>query len=66
MYADPRNIRNNRINLSLTDTERRAIEAIADLNGTQPSVLARDLVLDFLRLHAANFAQPGAQLTGSH
>lgn len=66
MYADPKNIRNNRINLSLTDTERRAIESVADLNGVQPSVLARDLVLDFLRLHAANFAQPSAKLTGSH
>jgi len=66
MYADPRHIRNNRINLSLTDTERRAIEAIADLNGTQPSVLARDLVLDFLRLHAGNCAQPATQLTGTH
>ncbi len=66
MYADPRHIRNNRINLSLTDTERRAIEAIADLNGTQPSVLARDLVLDFLRLHAGNCAQPAPQLTGTH
>jgi hypothetical protein len=66
MYADPRHIRNNRINLSLTDTERRAIEAIADLNGTQPSVLARDLVLEFLSLHAGNFAQPATQLTGTH
>lgn len=66
MYADPRNIRSHRLNLSLTDTERRAIEAIADLNGTQPSVLARDLVLDFLRLHAANCAQAAPQLTGTH
>ena len=66
MYADPRHIRNSRINLSLTDTERRAIEAIAELNGTQPSVLARDLVLDFLRLHAANCGQPAPQLTGTH
>ena len=66
MYADPRHIRNSRINLSLTETERRAIEAIAELNGTQPSVLARDLVLDFLRLHAANCGQPAQQLTGTH
>lgn len=66
MYADPRHIRNNRINLSLTDTERRAVEAIADLNGTQPSVLVRDLLLEFLSLHGVNSVQDRQQLTGTH
>ena len=66
MYADPTSIRSNRVNLSLTDKERRALDAIADLNDTQSSVLARQLVLDFLRLHAANFAEPATQLTGTH
>jgi hypothetical protein len=66
MYADPRHIRNNRINLSLTDTERRAIESIAELNGTQPAVLVRELMLEFLRSTAANCAQPAPQLTATH
>jgi hypothetical protein len=65
MYADPRHIRNNRINLSLTDTERRALDAIADLNDTQSSVLARQLVLEFLRLHGVNSVPQAGQLTGS-
>jgi hypothetical protein len=60
MYADPRHIRNNRINLSLTDTERRAIEAVAELNGTQPAVLVRDLMIDFLRSHVSDSAHTEA------
>jgi hypothetical protein len=66
MYADPKHIRNNRISMSLTDTERRAIEAIADLNGTHPAVLARDLVLDFLRSSAVNSEQQPAQMRVAH
>lgn len=65
MYADPTSIRSNRVNLSLTDKERRALDAIADLNDTQSSVLARQLVLEFLRLHGVNSAPQAAQLTGS-
>lgn len=58
MYADPRHIRSNRINLSLTDTERRAIEVIAELNGIQPAVLLRELINEFLRTGMGNSAQP--------
>ena len=65
MYADPRHIRNNRINLSLTDTERRLIDAVAEYQGTQSSVFVRDLVLDVLRSHMANCAQDQSQLTGT-
>lgn len=65
MYADPRHIRNNRINLSVTDTERRAIEAIAELNGTHPAVLARDLLIEFLRSSVCDSAQSGASMTAT-
>jgi hypothetical protein len=64
MYADPKHIRSHRINLSLTDTERRAIEAVAELNGTHPAVLVRDLMVEFLR-SAANCAQPASTLTAT-
>jgi hypothetical protein len=66
MYADPRHIRNNRINLSLTDTERRAIEAIAELNGTQPAVLVRDLMIEFLRSSGVDSAHADPQLRATH
>jgi hypothetical protein len=66
MYADPRHIRNNRINLSLTDTERRAIEAIAELNNTQPAVLVRDLMIEFLRSSVSNSAHTEPQMRATH
>ncbi len=66
MYADPRHIRNNRINLSLTDTERRAIEAIAELNGTQPAVLVRDLMIEFLRSSVGDSAHTDQQMRATH
>jgi hypothetical protein len=66
MHADPRHIRNNRINLSLTDTERRAIEAIAELNGTQPAVLVRDLMIEFLRSSVGNSAHAEPQMRATH
>jgi hypothetical protein len=60
MYADPKHIRNNRVNISITDTERRALEAIAELNGVQPSVFVRELMMGFLRGHVINSdSQPG-------
>lgn len=55
MYADPKNIRKKRINLSLTDTESRLIEALAEINGTQPSVFIREFVLEAF----AKFEQVG-------
>jgi hypothetical protein len=66
MYADPRHIRNNRINLSLTDTERRAIEAITELNGTQPAVLVRDLMIEFLRSSVGDSAHTDQQMRATH
>lgn len=66
MYADPKHIRSHRINLSLTDAERRAIEAVAELNGTHPAVLVRDLMVEFLRSAAANSAQSLPPLTATH
>lgn len=66
MYADPRHIRNNRVNLSLSDAERRALEAVADLNGTQPAVFLRDLMIDFLRSHAQESAPVAEPLRVTH
>ena len=66
MYADPRHIRAHRINLSVTDAERRAVEALAELNGTHPTVFVRDLLLDFLRCHEVNSVAQAPQLTGTH
>ena len=66
MYADPRHIRNNRINLSLTDAERRAIEAIAELNGTQPAVLVGDLMIEFLRSSVSDSSHTDPQMRATH
>ena len=66
MYADPRHIRNNRINLSLSDAERRAIEAVAELNNTQPAVLVRELMVEFLRAHVQDSAQLAGQMRATH
>lgn len=68
MYADPTNIRRKRVNLSLNETEARAIEALADLNGTQPSVFIRELILDFMAKggHALNRTVSPEKLRVSH
>lgn len=68
MYADPTHIRNKRVNLSLTDAERRAVEAVAELNGTQPSVFIRELLLEFLasQSHASNSGNHRHQLRSAH
>jgi hypothetical protein len=50
MYANPVHIRSERFNLSLTPAERRLVEAVAELNGTQPSVLMRELAIEGLKL----------------
>lgn len=49
MYADPKHIRQHRVNLSLNDVELRLIEATAEFCGKQPSVLARELILEGLK-----------------
>lgn len=67
MYADPSHIRKKRVNLSLNETEVRAIEALAELNGTQPSVFIRELVLEFMRgSHGVNPMANGDKLRASH
>lgn len=66
MYADPTHIRNKRVNLSLTDAERRAVEAVAELNGTQPSVFIRELLLEFLASHASNSGAQRQKLRSAH
>lgn len=67
MYADPTNIRKKRVNLSLSETEARAVEALADLNGTQPSVFIRELVLEFMRgSHGVNPTFSNEKLRATH
>lgn len=67
MYANPEHIRKKRVNLSLSETEARAVEALADLNGTQPSVFIRELVLEFMaRGHGVNPMGNGEKLRASH
>lgn len=54
MYADPKHIRQHRVNLSLNEVEIRLIEATAEFCGKQPSVLARELILEALKaVHGA-------------
>jgi hypothetical protein len=67
MYANPQDIRKKRVNLSLSETESRAIEALAELNGTQPSVFIRELVLEFMRgSHGVNPSHNDQRLRASH
>ena len=49
MYANPKDIRNERINLSLNDAEFEAVKKLANEFGLQPSALAREVVLEFLK-----------------
>ena len=46
MYANPKDIRNVRVNLSLSDAENRAAEAIAEMNGMQKSAYLRQCFLE--------------------
>ena len=63
MYADPKHIRQKRVNLSLNGTEMRLVEAAAELNGMQPSVYMRELVLSALLMrHEANSAFGATQM----
>lgn len=68
MYADPRHIRKHRINLSLSDPERRLVEAVCEINGEQVSTYLRRLVLGAILEagHASNDGPTGAQLRASH
>lgn len=49
MYANPKDIRNERINLSLNDAEFEAVKKLANEFGLQPSALVREVVLEFLK-----------------
>jgi uncharacterized protein (DUF1778 family) len=62
VYTDPKHIRKHRINLSFTDVERGAIEAVAELNGTHPSAFVREVVLSKIQdLPAAPSVEPKQQ-----
>ncbi len=45
MYADPTQIRKNRVTLYLSDAEANLVEAINGYRGSQKSVLARELLI---------------------
>lgn len=45
MYADPTHLRDNPIKVRFNDSEKAVIEALANLNGRQPAVFVRELVL---------------------
>ena len=66
MYADPRFIRNRRVNLSLNEVEQRLIDAHAEYNGMQPSVFIRELVLEALSRHEANSQDSGQGMRRAH
>lgn len=58
MYNDPKHIRNRRVNLSLSETEDRLVEAAAEFNEMQKASFLRRLVLEGLSrwnpFHAAD------------
>ena len=68
MYADPRHIRKNRVNLSLSDPERRLVEAVCELNGEQVSTYLRRLVLGAILEagHSAHLEGNGANMRAAH
>lgn len=67
MYADPAHIRKKRVNLSLSDSEARLAEAMAEFNGMQTSVFLRELILEGLtRIHSSNSGAPAAELRAAH
>lgn len=61
MYADTTHVRNERVNLSFTKKERRALEALAELNECQPSAFMRGLFHKFVEEHAPNFREAFAE-----
>ena len=66
MYADPRFIRNRRVNLSLNEVEQRLIDAHAEYNGMQPSVFIRELVLEALARHESNSQDNAQEMRRAH
>lgn len=45
MYADPRHIRDHEVKVRLNEDEMHVLDALAQYNQTQKSVLARELIL---------------------
>lgn len=45
MYADPRHIRDHEVKVRLNEDEMKVLEALAQYNHVQKSVLARELIL---------------------
>lgn len=68
MYADPAHIRNERVNCSLSRTEKRALEALAELNGCQPSAFMRMLFRDYAERtgHALDSGEHGLALRATN
>ena len=66
MYADPRYIRNRRVNLSLNEVEQRLIDAHAEYNGMQPSVFIRELILEALGRHESNSQDNAQEMRRAH
>lgn len=63
MYADPKSIRNKRVNLSLNEKEMRLVEAVSEINEQQPSAFLRELVIDALmRMHVADSGNDATNL----
>lgn len=63
MYADPKSIRNKRVNLSLNEKEMRLVEAVSEINEQQPSAFLRELVIDALmRMHGADSGNDATNL----
>lgn len=51
MYADPKHIRTERVNLSLSRVERQLVEALAAMKGQQLSAFLRELAMEQARVH---------------
>lgn len=68
MYADPAHIRNERVNCSFSQTEKRALDAIAELNGCQPSAFMRRLFREYVERtgHELNSSAPASAMPGTH
>lgn len=67
MYADPAHIRTERVNCSFSQTEKRALEAIAELNGCQPSAFMRKLFREYVERtsHELNSGLPASAMPGT-
>jgi len=65
MYRDPQRLRQCPLKLWLTPEEDRLVDALADFTGSQKSVMARELMLERLRLvmNEVGRCAPGDEVT---